>query len=345
MERPSSPFQLSPGSSCSSTLIMTPVPLPPLRRPAPKGPLQPHITNLPRRRRAPMANLCMSAPPRSASGDSTYAPSPIQIPSLPVLPFPISGGGVPMQRETLSVPSSAPRGPVQPAHGNVPRRTKPLSAAQLRARRRRERCIQELGRSSGVFLAFECESAEEEAEDRFDAVVRISAAREGDAEEGKDLGVDDKGGGAVLRFTAPGTRDDGVPCLQPAQLRAACAFVSGHRAEGRRVLITAPRAHAVDALSVGVCCIRSDAEVTRFMDEDADDDVDGDADAERVHRLVMRWHDLPAEDAEDDDGYDGGGLKEEWRGLLSRDGMDYLAAVVGCPTQDSPPPPSRSPSP
>ncbi|KAJ6520809.1 hypothetical protein DFH09DRAFT_1331634 [Mycena vulgaris] len=338
MERPSSPFQLSPGSSCSSTLIMTPVPLPPLRRPAPKGPLQPHITNLPRRRRAPMANLCMSAPPRSASGDSTYAPSPIQIPSLPVLPFPISGGGCAILGAALgqcSPRTGTSHGAYQaPQRGAAPRAAAAASGASRK-----------LGRSSGVFLAFECESAEEEAEDRFDAVVRISAAREGDAEEGKDVGVDDKGGGAVLRFTAPGTRDDGVPCLQPAQLRAACAFVSGHRAEGRRVLITAPRAHAVDALSVGVCCIRSDAEVTRFMDEDADDDVDGDADAERVHRLVMRWHDLPAEDAEDDDGYDGGGLKEEWRGLLSRDGMDYLAAVVGCPTQDSPPPPSRSPSP
>ncbi|KAJ7435565.1 hypothetical protein FB451DRAFT_251182 [Mycena latifolia] len=341
MERSSSPFRLSPGSSCSSTLIMTPASLPLLRGPAPKGPLQPHITNLPRRRRAPMPTLRISAPPppsaSSRATDSAYAPSPIQLPSLPPLPFPISAGGVPMQRETVGVLFPSPRGPVQPAHGNVPRRAKPLSAAQARTRRRRERCIQELGRTSGVFIAFDCDPAEEtDKEEGFDALVRISPARDGKEDEGKDAGVHDKGGGAaVLRIVVPGTRDDGVPCLQPAQLRAACTFVWQQKAEGRRVMITAPRAHAVDALSVGVYCVSRGVEAGHSPVEYADNDED---DAERVHRLVMRWHDLPADDDEEDaDNYGGDGLKEEWRGLLSRDGMDYLAAAVGCSPPASPP--------
>lgn len=238
----------------------------------------------------------------------------------------------------------APRGHVQPAHGNVPRRAKPLNAAQVRVRRRRERCFQELGRESGIFIAFACSPADGSEDEGFNAVVRISPIQDGKAEEGTSADVDDKGGGggaAVARFSAHGTRDDGVPCLQPAQLRAACTFVCQHRAEGRRVLIVAPRAHAVDALSVGVCCISRRAHPTEAVEDGSED-----AEQERVHRLVMRWHDLPAEDDDEDDAYGAGGLKDEWRGLLSRDGMDYLAAAVGHPALASPrSPPLPSPSP
>ncbi|KAJ7776635.1 hypothetical protein DFH07DRAFT_798780 [Mycena maculata] len=333
MEPSSSLFRLSPGSSCSSTLIMTPAPLPSLRGPAPKGALQPHITNLPRRRRAPIAtSLRISAPPTPSRSTASPAPgsaqptTPIHLPALPPLPFPISAGGVP---DRPSAPAPTARGNVQPAHGNVPRRAKPMTEAQMRARRRRERCVQELGRASGIFVAFPCDSAEDENE--FGAEVRIAP---GPDEGATDVDVDDKGGGAaILRVVAPGTRDDGVPCLEPAQLRAAGAFVSKQRTAGRRVVITAPRAHAVDALSVGVCCVAA-SELPSHEPPGQDPKVLDDADPE-LHRLVMRWHDLPADD--DDDDY-GGGLKGEWRGLLSRDGMDYLATAVGVPIPASTPP-------
>ncbi|KAJ7503376.1 hypothetical protein B0H11DRAFT_582374 [Mycena galericulata] len=330
MAAPSSPFRMSPGSSCSSTLIMTPAPLLPLRGPAPKGHLQPHVTNLPRRRKPPMATtLRISAPPppstsSPATADSNYTPTPIQIPALPALPFPISAGGIPQLRgsDAEGIPPPAPRGPVQPAHGNVPRRAKPLTAAQDRARRRREGCIQELGRASGVFVAFDCDWVKDETE--FGAVVRILQGS-----EGNDADVDDKGGGtSFMRLVAPGSRDDGVPCLLPEQLWAACTFISRQRAEGRRVAITTPRAHAADAFSVGICWVSCTAEFTPLG-------ADQDGDAERVHRLVMHWHDLPADEDED---YYSGGLKDEWRGLLSRDGMDYVAAVVAAPIPNSPPP-------
>ncbi|KAJ7122565.1 hypothetical protein C8R43DRAFT_1136190 [Mycena crocata] len=330
MEPPSSPFRLSPSSACSSTLIITPTPLPPVRGPAAKGPLQPHITNLPRRRR-PMATLRISAPPSSASPkppDSTYLPSPIQLPSLP--PFPISPGfPPPAVREGPTI--AQPRGPVQPAHGNVPRRAKPLSETQLRARRRRERCVQELGRASGVFVAFPPHPLDttEEDEDEFDAVVRISPAEDG----GSNAKVVDKGGGATMSLVTPGTRDDGVPSLTAAQLRAACAFVWAHQADGRRVLITAPRAYAVDAMSVGVCCGSRSVESARASPRPHElEGGDGvDADADRVHRLVMRWHDLPSSQDDEDDDF-GGGLKDDWRGLLSHDGIYYLAAALRAPT-------------
>ncbi|KAJ6596014.1 hypothetical protein B0H10DRAFT_2089147 [Mycena sp. CBHHK59/15] len=318
MTPPSSPFRLSPSSACSSTLITTPALSKPRRSPAPKGPLQPHITNLPRRRRAPKPiPPPVSEPP---------AQEPIHLPSPPPLPFPITAGGIPQPRDAFG----APRGPVQPAHANLPRRAKPLTAAQARARKRRERCMQELGRASGVFVALGWGSEDEGTDDdTHDAVVRITP--EGNEDEGGDCD-------GILHVVAPGTRDDGVPCLSPAQLRAACAFLCGRKAdaEGRgRVLITASRAHAVDALGlgVGVCCAAS-------AGGDADTHP---ADAEHVHRLVMRLHDLPA----DDDGDDGddGGLKDAWRGLLSRDGMDYVAAALGMRAPTPPPSPSPSPSP
>ncbi|KAJ7692049.1 hypothetical protein B0H17DRAFT_1330843 [Mycena rosella] len=245
----------------------------------------------------------------------------------------------PAQPAQLSAPprtAPPPRGHLQPAHANVPRRAKPLSAA----RRRRARSVQELGRASGVFVALGCGEGADARE--FGAVVRIVGL-----DGVGDNGMEDKAGGAVVRFVAASTRDDGVPSLAPAQLRAACAFVRAQ--QGRRVLITAPRAHAADALGVGVCCVAgaaldipgddmdadsgTDSHFDADLDWDSGAEAQADADAECVRRLVMRWHDLPApasssstssstgEDDEDEDGGGGGGgLKDAWRGLLSRAG-------------------------
>ncbi|KAJ7290447.1 hypothetical protein C8J57DRAFT_1275904 [Mycena rebaudengoi] len=91
-------------------------------------------------------------------------------------------------------------------------------------------------------------------------------------------------------------RDDGVPCLEPAQLKAAWGFLGRETAgdeggavgRGRRVLVTAPRAHAADAMGVGVgACVR--------VQGLADEKGDANEYRERMHALLVRWHDLPDE--------------------------------------------------
>ncbi|KAJ7235627.1 hypothetical protein B0H12DRAFT_136625 [Mycena haematopus] len=343
MASPSSPFRPSPSSSCSSTLIMTPAPGPvPLlhRGPKAKGPLQPHISNLPRRRRGPTGAIPMlriSMPPcaspstsrNSSSPDSTatsYAASPIQLPTLPLLPFPISAPQTRIpQRQThiaygMMLDNNTDTEPVGPPHGNLPRRR---TAKVVAAGRRRRQNLQELGRDSGVFVAFDGEDSQKQ----FGAVVRINMkaaalGADGDGELEEDLTP-------LLRLFVPGARDDGVPCLEPVQLRAACAFVCGHREGGRRVLITAPRELAVNAFSValGVSCARSDSTVS--AGEYGMEYEGGDVDAERMHRVLIRWHDLPSEVRGEEEGEgEGEGLRDEWRGLLSRDGIDYLATAL-----------------
>jgi hypothetical protein len=108
-----------------------------------------------------------NAPAATWAGNSTstsYAPSPIQLPSLPFL---ISAPGGPQLREyEHEYLQQAQHGGTRPAHANMPRRAKVLTAAQVRVKRRRERGMQELGRALGVFVAFESASAEDINEDR-----------------------------------------------------------------------------------------------------------------------------------------------------------------------------------
>ncbi|KAJ7792076.1 hypothetical protein B0H14DRAFT_3565075 [Mycena olivaceomarginata] len=149
--------------------------------------------------------------------------------------------------------------------------------------------------------------------------------------------------GKVLRLVvARGARDDGVPCLEPAQLRAACAFVGKHREGGSRVLITTPRERAVDALSVGVCCATTISPDPEQVNSNGDTDIDAE---EGVHQL------LRTTGMDNEDGDHGGGLRDGWRGLLSRDGIEYLAAALfpappspSTSTPLSPSPSSSSPS-
>ncbi|KAJ7036694.1 hypothetical protein C8F04DRAFT_1257582 [Mycena alexandri] len=458
------------GSSYSSTLIMTPAPLPRThglhldlhalnghhhhhRGPAPKGALGPHISNLPRRpvRKAaagggggglPVARVPLlvasqnidqkgrrmnrktkrleseSESESSASAPTTASvvvPSPIQ---LPRLPFPISGQVVDVVLERKEVPA---------------REAVVVTEAQMR---KRERCVQELGRKSGVFVAFsachrtavggDAKDVLEEEEEGFDAVIRISAAastdENSDAQEqeqeqrGIIHDVDTHTGVPTLRLVLPppspspssaggaAPDDTGVPRLTTVQLRAACAFDAGHRrrraqaqspcpedshkadaadssrAAHGRILVSAPRELAIEAFGVGVVLCLSltttaaDASSDRDVDVDArrragaqdrgEADTDEDVD-ERVHSLVMGWHDLPqpgreldssASYVEDrssstaspefrDDGGEGEGevgLHDAWRGLLSREGMDYLARVLSGSSSSSASPTSTS---
>ncbi|KAK7032671.1 hypothetical protein R3P38DRAFT_2918329, partial [Favolaschia claudopus] len=268
MASPSSPYRLSPSSACSSTLIMTPAPPHHHQRgPAPKGHLQPHISNLPRRRRAHRATtLRISAPPAPSSSSlsplpkedndlnanstsSSYAPSPIQIPSL----FPFSKGGL-MPPRNGGLGSQG----IWQAYRNSP-----TTASSSSPHRGRKRALQELGYGSGYFLAFEKLGSGEEGDDdedmAFGATIRITHEEEVDDEA---CVIEDKRGdddnGAELRLVVFGSssREDGVPNLTPAQLRAAVAFGRRQRENGvNQVLITVAPRHSVDALSVGACCI------------------------------------------------------------------------------------------
>ncbi|KAF8175728.1 hypothetical protein K438DRAFT_1771014 [Mycena galopus ATCC 62051] len=324
-----------------------------------EGPLGPHVSNLPRRPRVPplntLATLRISTSPcspcsRGASTATSYAPSPIQIPSLPLLPFPIADAGgiqIPQQQQLNAYRYEyeyethddtdmdiEPVEPVGPTYANVPRRTVKLAtitAPVIAGRRRRQRpSMQELGlgRGPSVFVAFEeSTGAGKDADQaRFDAVVRIKAPdATGDA-DAADV--------PQLQLVARGTRDDGVPSLEPAQLRAACAFVCEHRERegmaGKRVLITAPREHAVDAFCVALGAIVFGT-MSGSRSREAWSTADGDA--ERMHRVMVRWHDfpVPVEGQDGDGGETEGGdsrLRDDWRGLLSRNGIEYLAAAL-----------------
>ncbi|KAK6996813.1 hypothetical protein R3P38DRAFT_3070610 [Favolaschia claudopus] len=357
MASPSSPYRLSPSSACSSTLIMTPAPPHHHQRgPAPKGHLQPHISNLPRRRRAPGATtLRISAPqapsssslspsPKEENANSTsssYAPSPIQIPSL----FPFGKGGLMPPRNGVLNSQG-----IWQAYRESPTTTAPSSSTH----RGRKRALQELGYGSGYFVAFEKLGSGEEGEDEdmvFGATIRITHEEEVDDEA---CVIEDKRGdddrGAELRLVVSGSsRDDGVPNLTPAQLRAAVAFGRRQREEGHQVLITVPPRNPVDALSIGACCIAIE-EPDTITKEELSLDEDADADVERIHLLLVPWHDMPLEELAADDsdsGHLGGGLGDAWRGLLSRDGIEYLASAMrgadALPTPVSFSPPASPP--
>ncbi|KAJ6577728.1 hypothetical protein B0H19DRAFT_1062314 [Mycena capillaripes] len=381
------------------------------RGPKAKGHLQPHITNLPRRpKRAPVRITAPRQPSTSSSSPSSTsdgkkekedvdaaaeaqdkpeaeespapAPSPICLPALPPLPFPISAPW-PAHAQPSSTASQEDEEesiirmrvrpepqhanvPVGPAHANVPRRR--------RAKKPPGRCLQELGRASGVFVAFAAEgdaqaqaqATEAQLEEGFGAVVCIcedaSIETEGVPIDDTSMRIDDDGERPVLRLGARGyARDDGVPRLRPAQLRAARAFVRAYQETDKgagRVLITAPRARAADALAVGVCCacvhppmhVREGGVAGKAGDrveEGEEEDEEEQEEAERIHRLLVRWHDLPADEWREEDEERGGGgwLREEWRGLLSRDGIEYVAgALVVSVAPPSPAPSSARPS-
>ncbi|KAJ7770077.1 hypothetical protein B0H16DRAFT_1452435 [Mycena metata] len=167
---------------------------------------------------------------------------------------------------------------------------------------------------------------------------------------------------------APVQDDVGVPRLSAAQLRAAVAFVASipHRTSSsphspsspqddatgrRRILITAPPALAVEAFAAGICVVLS-LSLSSFSlgAPPAAGEMHGGGDGgedKRVHALVMGWHDLPQptassfafSESSEGDGVEGQGgqgqggdgepgLHDAWRGLLSREGMDYLAGVL-----------------
>ncbi|KAJ7183535.1 hypothetical protein C8R46DRAFT_1344337 [Mycena filopes] len=206
-----SPLPASSSSLCSSTLVMTPAPLPQShphpavrlhpnlhldlndlryghahtqRGPAPKGALGPHISNLPRRARpgpggrvyAPPPATNLQKTPQNQNRRNTNTKQPKK--KVVVESESESESSAPTAScasvRGAFVPIRLPRLPTVLGHvRRVKRRPKPLTPAQARARRR---CVQALpGVSSGVVLAFsDAEEEEGREEEGFDAVVRIS---------------------------------------------------------------------------------------------------------------------------------------------------------------------------
>ncbi|KAF9463525.1 hypothetical protein BDZ94DRAFT_1258460 [Collybia nuda] len=157
----------------------------------------------------------------------------------------------------------------------------------------------------------------------------------------------------------PYTKDDGTPHFTEAQFTDACAFLRSsitsssslplnrpHPRHGTHIqgppqpqpkfLILAPKTHAVDALGLaaGWGCLSGLRLPSFEADEEADVDIlsedtenarsveggvefSGGVDRRTpVHTLLMRLHDLDP------------GLRDEWRGVASRDGMDILGDWV-----------------
>ncbi|KAJ7057059.1 hypothetical protein C8F01DRAFT_1308728 [Mycena amicta] len=316
MAQPSSPL---PASSCSSTLVLTPPPLEFTGNGllghglAPKGPLQPHISNLPRRKpralpvvvnsprksRTKGVSMMEYVPPTlritaagvgrdsgfgsdsdsdshssSESTKSQFAVSPIAIPSLPPI-LARAGAVLPTPRGVLGKSSS----------------------------------VQRLGRSSGVFLSL---GEDDAVLSDVDTIVRILPGSSTPSSTGSDSDTH-----TLCLGTTSAPRDDGLPTLQPAQLDAVCSFVQRQR----RIAVVAPSPeYAADAFSVGLCAYYNAVPAPDRDGVDWEMSVDADPGATRLHRLVWKWHDLPEDSS--------GALASQWRGLLSRDGLDIVATVL-----------------
>ncbi|TFK33825.1 hypothetical protein BDQ12DRAFT_738571 [Crucibulum laeve] len=345
-------------SVVSSTLVVTPLPGKGLKLAtmafgdpyvqAGKGFIQPHHSNLPRRRKQPKPtnndkhDTTPKPPPvEKAQTPDVTASTPVTFPKneLSSLPPPTTASNT-----TPDVPSNGTKtkGHLQPHVTNLPRRQKkPLTTEQLAVRRRetRERkwCLQEVVLGSGLFVGLsedEDEDEEEEGEDvyqGYEGVVRVCVRRTDDDEtNNKD--------GRVLRISIPSESiglDDGIAALSSAQIQSACAFLHRIRSgatSNARTLILSPLARPVDALAIAISCLLSPvsqclpnllpgvaylSDTGRYIDVDSDLPV---IDLYRpVHALLMHLHDSSTEGKDD--------LRAEWRGVMSREGMDELAGM------------------
>ncbi|KAJ3758074.1 hypothetical protein EV360DRAFT_83405 [Lentinula raphanica] len=416
-----------------------------------KGPIQPHISNLPRRK--PRQNTAASgalqkqsptpnkqdavnslssasirtnaarspSPPlsSSASSSSSSSPSPHNSKSRGFDKFFVDDEPSPSV-EGVNIKHTAPiastfepenvfsvsKGHIQPHITNVPRRrprrpylpTRTHSSIEQRQVRDKEawikaRCLQEVVKGSGIWIAFwDWENASEDSDDEdqiegafaeeelcAERVIRVVTRERKDEESGDDLDMSvDPGEDArknVLELSVPlgvvQTRDDGVPHLSPAQISLARQFLadmsissstnprpnptisstsvpptpttsstpslsrcsspsmsplastipspyptypttpasssSSTSSEGnKRLMITVPRREcAVDALVIVVLafCTVGELEFT---------EVSGASILEFLIRL-----------------YDIEGLDHHWRGVLSCDGIEWLDEVLG----------------
>ncbi|KAF7292879.1 hypothetical protein MIND_01186900 [Mycena indigotica] len=262
--QPSSPL---PASSASSTLVMTPPPIDIARANVPlaKGPLQPHISNLPRRKPQQPRNPNMHA--RRAKGISTMLATGCNLRMTTAGEHNASSSSSGSQSKKSQYATSPIVVPVVPRILQSPPNLS-LEAAPSPI------YTQQLGRQSGLLVVLDT------GKDALPGVVRISGPSEDSS--------------STLTLELPrNTHDNGMTTLLPTHLDLLSSFVAGIKTT--RIAVVAPPESSVDAFSIGLFLylhIHPETETDTEMSSEADPA------ATRVHRLFWRWHDIPEEDPE-----------------------------------------------
>jgi len=207
-----------------------------------------------------------------------------------------------------------------------------------------------MGPSSGVFVAFDDEEGEGEDDwmSEFSCVVRICVGEGEEAQEHKEETF------LTLSVSGEVCNDDGKTHLSEYQLRSACQFLrrfvlsdgtleskSKSKSRAPRILITTPRDRPADAMSLASCFLASFASESNNASSPSSCAYPPAPDLSHhslfphetasqspIHTLLMRMHDLSDEQTGWPQGEVGWVLKGEWRGVLSRDGMDFLAELM-----------------
>nr|GAT45984.1 predicted protein [Mycena chlorophos] len=362
-------------ASSESTLVMTPPPLELANTPKlgldahDHGPLQPHISNLPRRKPRPLLRMpmkpvrqraqgVMECPPTlrvtvpgGAQGDnsdsdsdsesdsaksrrSQFAMSPISIPTLPH----VFGVGSPHQRHRFVGPggfNSPNSGLVAQARPQTPPASTPTAIAKKKSP------IQHLpvGRHpehGGVVS------------------VVLSVAERGDDDAGAFPDVDNDHLDAIVRIapscqaqdSGPASqtadpkclriestcapRDDGVSVLDAAQLRAVCSFVDALDVERPpRIKVAVPSWEYAVDAFSVGLCVYS--RLAQLEDRDAAAALEMSEEADPGAGDVHRlvWR------WQDRDDCDAEGLATGWCGLLSREGLDLISRALLPLAEDS----------
>lgn len=209
-----------------------------------RGNLEPHITNIPRRRKK-IVNV------ERVQETLQTLPEAV-VPDFPSRPEIMVSDEV--QQNVVIARAPLHQADTAQALTNLPRRRrKALTSEQLTIQRAFRRCLQEIGDDSGVFVAFtEVDDEEEQATRKlrllggedFSYVVKVCTAS-----ESKIWKEDDR----TLWLYVPSDicYDDGNTHLDEQQLRVACRFL-GLQGCKEKVLITTPRDRAADGMSLAV---------------------------------------------------------------------------------------------
>ncbi|KAL0955589.1 hypothetical protein HGRIS_001825 [Hohenbuehelia grisea] len=374
--------------------------------PNPGKNLQPHVSNLPRRKRAPPKPVQAQGPLTSSTSTGAQNPDSTTSTVLDMAgePEALPPHGI---RENLDEPAaSAPPVQVRPTFervdpnpplSNLPRRRrKPLTAAQKSIQRAYRRCLQEIGEGSGVFVAYtDVDDEEEQSSPKlrslggvgFSVVVRVCAAErvrrtestaddeEADEVEGSWHGPYWQEDERTLRLyvSEDESSDDGCTQLHEEQLRYTCRFLQRASSQSNKILITTPRDRAADGMSLALLYLAysrrfvpppvafetpssaamssymltrglSSASITSAMSQET---------SSRIHALLIHLHDESCDDLEEAYGHVlaaaarpstsdlvsgwemGSGLRMEWRGVLSHEGVDCLDEVLEALLADS----------
>ncbi|KAF9489757.1 hypothetical protein BDN71DRAFT_1455624 [Pleurotus eryngii] len=335
-----------------------------------RGNLEPHITNIPRRRKKNM-----SAGLQTLS--EAVVPDFPSRPEITAQPPESEARQDEAQGETATAPLGLRRDPLRQADmaqalTNLPRRRrKALTSEQLTIQRAFRRCLQEIGDDSGVFVAFtEVDDEEEQATRKlrllggedFSYVVKVCTAN-----ETKIRKEDER----TLWLYVPSDicYDDGNTHLDEQQLRVACRFL-GLQGSKEKVLITTPRDRAADGMSLAVLYLAISRRFVpppiAFLEPTATSIIGPHTSymlsrtsstsstisqyseaGSQIHSLLVYLHDQSCDDVEEAYGHIlhavgrsrsgrsgisgwkiGSGLRIEWRGTLSREGIDFLDNVL-----------------